>query len=49
MIREVSAHVARAVAQKAYEGGFATQLPRPHNLLQTAKQNMYNPQYRMYR
>jgi malate dehydrogenase (oxaloacetate-decarboxylating)(NADP+) len=48
-IREVSASVARAVAQKAYEGGFATDLPKPHSLLDKARTMMYNPQYRRYR
>ncbi len=48
-IREVSAHVARAVAQKAYEGGFATELPKPHSLYDRARGHMYNPQYRRYR
>jgi malate dehydrogenase (oxaloacetate-decarboxylating)(NADP+) len=48
-IREVSAHVARAVAAKAYEHGFATELPKAHSLLERAKQCMYNPQYRRYR
>lgn len=48
-IREVSAYVARAVAQKAYEGGFATDLPKPHSLLDRARGYMYNPQYRRYR
>ncbi|KAF8071093.1 ME6 [Scenedesmus sp. PABB004] len=48
-IREVSAHVARAVAQKAYEGGFATDLPKPHSLYDRARAHMYNPQYRRYR
>ncbi|GFR43162.1 hypothetical protein Agub_g4211, partial [Astrephomene gubernaculifera] len=48
-IREVSASVARAVAQKAYEGGFATALPKPHNLYEAARSSMYHPQYRRYR
>eukprot|EP00878_Enallax_costatus_P014670 GHUV01015346.1.p1 GENE.GHUV01015346.1~~GHUV01015346.1.p1 ORF type:complete len:566 (+),score=140.92 GHUV01015346.1:81-1778(+) len=48
-IRDVSASVARAVAQKAYEGGFATDLPKPHSLLDRARAYMYNPQYRRYR
>lgn len=48
-IREVSAYVARAVAQKAYEGGFATNLPKPHSLHDRARNMMYNPQYRRYR
>eukprot|EP00775_Hariotina_reticulata_P006129 gene6129-6368_t len=48
-IREVSAYVARAVAQKAYEGGFATNLPKPHSLYDRARIHMYSPQYRRYR
>ncbi|WIA32021.1 hypothetical protein OEZ86_002874 [Tetradesmus obliquus] len=48
-IRDVSASVARAVAQKAYEGGFATDLPKPHSLYDRARSYMYNPQYRRYR
>lgn len=48
-IREVSINVARAVAQKAYEGAFATELPKPHNLFDKARYSMYNPQYRRYR
>lgn len=48
-VRDVSASVARAVAQKAYEGGFATDLPKPHSLLDRARAYMYNPQYRRYR
>ena len=46
---QVSANVAKAVAQKAYEGGFATALPKPHNLYEAARQWMYAPQYRRYR
>nr|BAU61574.1 NADP-dependent malic enzyme [Gonium pectorale] len=48
-IRDISASVAKAVAQKAYEGGFATALPKPHNLYEAARQSMYHPQYRRYR
>ncbi|KAG2437633.1 hypothetical protein HYH02_011272 [Chlamydomonas schloesseri] len=48
-IRDVAAAVAKAVAQKAYEGGFATALPKPHNLYEAARQSMYHPQYRRYR
>ncbi|KAI8472774.1 MAG: NADP-dependent malic enzyme [Monoraphidium minutum] len=48
-IREVSVHVARAVAQKAYEGGFATDMPKPHSLLDKARAAMYNPVYRPLR
>ena len=46
---QVSAAVAKAVAQKAYEGGFATALPKPHNIYDAARQSMYHPQYRRYR
>ncbi|KAG1667045.1 hypothetical protein FOA52_000406 [Chlamydomonas sp. UWO 241] len=48
-IREVSAGVAQVVAQRAYQGGYATALPKPHNLLEKARMEMYNPQYRNYR
>ncbi|KAJ9522669.1 hypothetical protein QJQ45_019748 [Haematococcus lacustris] len=48
-IREVAVSVARAVAQKAYEGGYATALPKPHNLAERARQFMYSPLYRRYR
>jgi malate dehydrogenase (oxaloacetate-decarboxylating)(NADP+) len=48
-IRETSALVAQAVALKAYQGGYATALPKPHNLLELIKYAMYNPQYRLYR
>lgn len=48
-IREVSAHVAQAVALKAYQGGYATALPKPHALLEKAKNEMYSPYYRTYR
>lgn len=46
---QVAVHVAKAVAQKAYEGGYATALPKPHNLYDQARVMMYNPQYRRYR
>lgn len=48
-IREVSAYVAKAVAQKAYEGGFGTEHPKPYNLLEHAQQNMYTAAYKLYR
>lgn len=48
-IREVSAHVGQVVALRAYQGGYATALPKPHNLLDKARFEMYNPQYRTYR
>ncbi|KAG1681632.1 hypothetical protein FOA52_014141 [Chlamydomonas sp. UWO 241] len=48
-IREVSAHVAQAVAQAAYQKGDATSLPKPHNLMEKVRYSMYYPQYRTYR
>ena len=48
-IRDVSAHVAAAVAHRAYNAGVATELPRPHDLLERAYSWMYNPHYRRYR
>jgi len=47
--RECAAHVAARVAQKAYEGGFATDLPKPHSLIDKARAVMYQPAYRRYR
>ena len=44
-----AAHVAAAVAGKAYHGGVATELPRPHDLLEKAYHWMYQPTYRRYR
>lgn len=46
---QVSAHVAQVVALRAYQGGYATALPKPHNLLDKARFEMYNPQYRIFR
>ncbi|KAI3436725.1 hypothetical protein D9Q98_006140 [Chlorella vulgaris] len=48
-MRDVAAHVAAAVAHKAYNAGVATELPRPHDLLDKALSWMYNPRYRRYR
>jgi malate dehydrogenase (oxaloacetate-decarboxylating)(NADP+) len=48
-IREISANIAKAVAQRAYDLGVATELPRPPDLLESAHQAMYRPQYRHYR
>eukprot|EP00271_Cylindrocystis_brebissonii_P012263 TRINITY_DN30516_c0_g1_i1.p1 TRINITY_DN30516_c0_g1~~TRINITY_DN30516_c0_g1_i1.p1 ORF type:complete len:691 (+),score=69.02 TRINITY_DN30516_c0_g1_i1:365-2437(+) len=48
-IRSISAHIARAVASKAYEFGLASRLPRPHDLLSVAFNNMYDPNYRPLR
>ncbi|GLJ30718.1 hypothetical protein SUGI_0608850 [Cryptomeria japonica] len=48
-IRKISAHIAAAVATKAYELGLATRLPRPANLIAFAESCMYSPVYRSYR
>lgn len=48
-MRDVAAHVAGAIANKAYNSGVATELPRPHDLLDKAYGWMYNPRYRRYR
>jgi malate dehydrogenase (oxaloacetate-decarboxylating)(NADP+) len=46
-IRSVSAHIAAAVAEVAYDEGLA-QKPRPDDLLQAMKDAMYNPDYVNY-
>lgn len=46
-IRKVSAHIAAAVAEVAYDEGLA-QKPRPDDLLQAMKDSMYNPAYVNY-
>jgi malate dehydrogenase (oxaloacetate-decarboxylating)(NADP+) len=46
-IREVSAVIACATAEVAYERGLATR-PRPEDLLAYVKSRMYEPQYRSY-
>jgi malate dehydrogenase (oxaloacetate-decarboxylating)(NADP+) len=48
-IRDISAHIGAAVAEKAYELGLATKLPKPKDLLSYAKSCMYSPAYRQYR
>ncbi|EFJ08832.1 hypothetical protein SELMODRAFT_185015 [Selaginella moellendorffii] len=48
-IRKISAHIAAAVAAKAYELGLATRIPRPTDLLSYAQSCMYSPSYRKYR
>ncbi|KAH7425469.1 hypothetical protein KP509_11G055800 [Ceratopteris richardii] len=48
-IRKISANIAVAVAEKAYELGLATRLPKPANLLSYAESCMYSPAYRQYR
>ena len=46
-IREVSAHIATAVAKIAYQGGLATAAP-PKDLLAYVKSHMYQPRYADY-
>lgn len=41
--REIAAQVAKAVAGKGYDAGIATELPKPHDLLQMAQRAMYYP------
>lgn len=48
-IRKISANIAVAVANKAYELGLATRLPKPADLLSYAESCMYSPVYRNYR
>ena len=46
-IRDVSAHIAAAVAAVAYRQGFA-RLPQPPDLLAFMKAQMYEPNYTPY-
>ena len=43
-IRDVSAHIAVAVAEVAYKRGLAT-LPRPNNMMAYIESQLYDPQY----
>ena len=47
-IRDVSAHVARAVAAATYDAGLASGPPRPRDLLATAKAWQWQPSYPLY-
>jgi malate dehydrogenase (oxaloacetate-decarboxylating)(NADP+) len=47
--RDIAAHVAATMSQKAYAAGVATELPKPHDLLQTAYGWMYDASYKRYR
>ena len=47
-IREVSAHVARAVAAAVYDAGLASAGPRPRDLLKTARKWQWAPGYRTF-
>ena len=46
-IREVSARIAAAVAEAAYDGGFADK-PRPVDILADVSTQMYEPHYESY-
>ena len=46
-VRDVSAHIAAAVARVAYEQGLATN-PRPADLLAYVRSQMYDPHYASY-
>ena len=46
-IREVSAYIAAATAQVAYDRGLAT-VPKPDDLVAAAKAAMYEPMYEPY-
>jgi malate dehydrogenase (oxaloacetate-decarboxylating)(NADP+) len=43
-IREVSAHIAAAVAEVAYKRGLAT-APKPNDLMAFVQSQMYDPHY----
>ena len=47
--RDVAAHVAADLANKAYQIGVATELPKPHNLLDHAYASIYEASYKKYR
>jgi malate dehydrogenase (oxaloacetate-decarboxylating)(NADP+) len=46
-VRDVSAHIAAAVAEVVYEQGFAT-IPRPADLYAFMQAQMYDPHYTSY-
>lgn len=48
-IREISSHIAKAVAQRAYDIGLATEQPKPSDLQEAGLNSMYDPEYRNYR
>eukprot|EP00891_Asterochloris_glomerata_P000579 jgi/Astpho2/579/e_gw1.00013.23.1_t len=48
-IREISASVAKAVAQRAWDIGVATEQPKPPDVMQAVQDAMYTPHYRQYR
>jgi malate dehydrogenase (oxaloacetate-decarboxylating)(NADP+) len=46
-IREISAHLAAAVAESAFKEGLAS-IERPANVLEYMKSQMWTPQYESY-
>ncbi|CAN1822199.1 NADP-dependent malic enzyme [Linum perenne] len=48
-IRKISAEIAAKVADKAYQLGLASRIPRPPDLVKYAESCMYSPLYRNYR
>jgi len=46
-VRDVSAHIATAVAGVAYRQGYAT-MPAPEDLFTFVRSQMYEPQYHSY-
>jgi malate dehydrogenase (oxaloacetate-decarboxylating)(NADP+) len=44
--RDIAAHVAASVAQKAYQANVATELPKPPNLLEMAYTFMFTSDYK---
>jgi malate dehydrogenase (oxaloacetate-decarboxylating)(NADP+) len=49
IIRKISANIAARIAEKAYDLGLASHLPRPKDLVKYAGSCMYSPVYRSYR
>ena len=47
--RDVAAHVAATLASKAYQAGVATELPKPHDLLDRSYHWMYKAKYKKYK
>jgi malate dehydrogenase (oxaloacetate-decarboxylating)(NADP+) len=47
--RDVAAHVAATLAHKAYQAGVASELPKPHDMLEKAYHWMYDPKYKRYK
>ena len=47
-IRDISAHVAKAVAATTYDAGLATRKPRPRDLLAECRAWMWDPNYKLY-